>query len=154
VTRVLEHWAGQGYHGRRPKLTSERRKRVAARLAEGFTPEELKLAVEGAELDDWLMGRKKDSPGYRDIETLLRDAAQVEKLRELGEKIRRQRAQRAAADEQDDLDRLMARMPCWAPDPRKSRPVTPEELEGYLKLIAEIGEQRKARFASWGMESA
>jgi hypothetical protein len=154
ANRVLEHWAGQGYHGRRPKLTSDRRKRVMARLAEGFTPEDLELAVEGAELDDWLMGRKEGSAGYRDVETLLRDAAQVEKLRDLGEKLRRQRAAKAAAADEDDIDRWLRVMPPGTPDPRVVGYAPPEEVEKYLQRIAQISAERKARWAHWHEESA
>lgn len=148
--QVLEHWAGQGYHGRRPKLTSDRRKRVVARMREGFTVEDLKLAVEGAELDDWLMGRKQGSPGYRDIETLLRDAAQVERLRDLGTTLRQRRAAKAERSEATDLDRLMATMPPWAPDPRKSELPSPEDLAAFK---ARARRALEARSKAWSMSA-
>ncbi len=57
-------------------------KRLAARLAEGFTVADLKRAADGATRDDWLMGRAQGvrAGGHRDVETVYRDAAQVERL--------------------------------------------------------------------------
>lgn len=84
VEAVLEHWASQPFHGCRPKFTPARYERVRARLAEGFTVDELKAALDGANLDDWLMGREDRSKKvFKDLETHLRDAAQVERLRDL-----------------------------------------------------------------------
>ncbi len=66
------------------KLDTKRKARIAARLTEGFTPENLRDAIIGATKDDFLMGRDKKSPRkYDGIETVLRDAAQVERLIEL-----------------------------------------------------------------------
>ncbi len=82
VVEVLEHWAAKLYPGRKPLFDDKRRKRVKARLAEGFTVERLKRAIDGSLRDDFLMGRRDGSPkgGYRDVATVLRDAAQVERL--------------------------------------------------------------------------
>ena len=82
VASVLDHWASQAYFERRPKETPARRKRVMARLAEGFSEEELKAAISGAARDPWLMGKdpKTNGKAYKDIETILRDAGQVERL--------------------------------------------------------------------------
>ncbi len=82
VLAVLEHWADKLYAGRRVKFDDKRKKRIRARLSEGFGVADLKLAIDGALRDDWLMGRKDGSPkdGYRDVSTVLRDAAQVERL--------------------------------------------------------------------------
>ena len=41
ITAVIEHWIAQPYHPGRVKITSERRKRVQARIDEGFTADEL-----------------------------------------------------------------------------------------------------------------
>jgi len=82
VEAVLDHWAATLYPNAAPKRTLERRKRVRARLREGFTREDLFKAILGARRDDWLMGRdpKARAGGYRDVDTVLRDAAQVERL--------------------------------------------------------------------------
>lgn len=84
VRQVLEHWVKVLYPTASPppKLTEARKRRVKARMAEGFTPEQLVAAITGASHDDWLMGRdpKARRGGWRDVETVLRDAPQVERL--------------------------------------------------------------------------
>lgn len=89
VDVVLAHWASTLFAPhRQPKVTPPRRRRVEARLAEGFTAADLCKAVDGAQRDDFLMGRHPKSAergGYRDVETVLRDAAQVERLIGLAE---------------------------------------------------------------------
>ncbi|MBK0432725.1 phage replication protein, partial [Klebsiella pneumoniae] len=58
-------------------------KRIKARLAEGFTADELCRAISGAKGDPWLMGKNPSKKRYDGVETILRDAAQVERLRDL-----------------------------------------------------------------------
>ena len=88
VREVFDHWALKLHPGQTMKFDEKRRKRIKARLAEGFTVADLKLAIDGALKDDWLMGRKDGTPknGYRDLKTVLRDAEQVERLKELAPK--------------------------------------------------------------------
>jgi hypothetical protein len=88
VTEVLRHWQtaverpGWAIEGRG---SEKRRSRVAARLDEGLTVDELKAAADHVRNDPWLWGTKQDSPagGYRDVQTVFRDRAQVERLRDL-----------------------------------------------------------------------
>ncbi len=81
---VFECWRETVWKGR-AVLNAARRARIASRLAEGFSVDDLKDAARGALKDDWLMGRKEGARpgGYRDIETVFRDAAQVERLMRL-----------------------------------------------------------------------
>lgn len=48
-----------------------------------WTPDELKLAADGALLDDWIAGRARNSPGYLDAKTVFRDEKIVQDLRDL-----------------------------------------------------------------------
>ena len=74
------HWSGKGP---KPKFDSKRRSRIQARLRE-HDAATLKAAIRGALADDWIMGRDpKSRRSYRGIETILRDASQVERLAEL-----------------------------------------------------------------------
>jgi hypothetical protein len=85
VTEVFQNW--QAEHGKqRSKLDAKRRARIRARLAEGFSVEQLCKAIRGAKRDSFLMGQDPKSPRVFDgLETILRDAAQVERLIALAE---------------------------------------------------------------------
>ncbi len=83
---VFAHWARVLC----PKaiFTKDRARRIATRLAEGFTAETLCKAVDGVVHSDWHMGRDPGSHGrdYRGLETIFRDAGQVEKFVALAER--------------------------------------------------------------------
>lgn len=77
--RVFECW--QAEHGHRgAKYDRKRRSRILARLAEGFSAQELCQAIRGAKRDPFLMGKNDGARVYDELHTLLRDAAQVERL--------------------------------------------------------------------------
>ncbi|PWD66529.1 replication protein [Pectobacterium parmentieri] len=82
IKEVFSHWQAQHNHPT-SKLDPKRRKRINARLEEGFSVAELCKAISGAKYDAWLMGKNPSNRRYDGIETILRDAAQVEKLRDL-----------------------------------------------------------------------
>jgi hypothetical protein len=80
VRDVFERWRQDTGHYK-ATLDDKRGRRIAARLREGFTPDELALAITHRRNDPWLMGETERSTRvYDDIETLLRDRAQVERL--------------------------------------------------------------------------
>lgn len=83
VKRIFEFWKKVMKHPQ-SKLDNKRKVRILARLREGFEPEQIRDAILGALKDDFLMGRDKHAGRkYDGIETVLRDAAQVERLIEL-----------------------------------------------------------------------
>lgn len=84
---VFQHWVAVFRKDpMRTKLNDARRRKIAARLQEGYTVDDLCLAITGATKDDWLMGRDPRSKGYTDLVTILRDGAQVERLASNGRK--------------------------------------------------------------------
>jgi hypothetical protein len=84
ILRVFEVW--QAEHGKpKAKLDGNRRGKIRARLREGFTPDRLCLAIRNAKNDAFLMGDNEHGKRYDDLKTLLRDAAQVERLEALTE---------------------------------------------------------------------
>ena len=91
---VFEFWKATHCH-QRARLDAKRQRRIQSRLREGFSVRDLKQAIYGAKFDDFLMGREaRSSRVYDGLETLLRDAAQVERLIELYEKRRPKIAKR------------------------------------------------------------
>lgn len=83
--RVFDLW--QQTHMPKAKCTKQRLDRIRKRMADGFDADTLCAAILGALKDDWLMGRAHGARpgGWRDIDTILRDAAQVERLSALVE---------------------------------------------------------------------
>lgn len=85
ITEVLTEWrtaSGMSRAHIEGPMAKKRRTRIRARLREGWTLDDLSLACIGMTRDAFLMGtdpRSKDG-GYRDVETVFRDASQVERL--------------------------------------------------------------------------
>ena len=79
IMRVFEFWKANTDHGR-AVLDRKRSSRIAARMRDGFTPERLMVAIANRRNDPFLMGANDTGRVYDGIETLLRDAAQVERL--------------------------------------------------------------------------
>lgn len=84
VARVFEFWRQDTGHYR-TTLDSKRRGRIKARIREGFTYERMTAAIVNRRNDPFLMGQNDTGRVFDGIETLLRDAAQVERLEELSE---------------------------------------------------------------------
>lgn len=79
---VFDFWVSET-NRRNPKFDAKRQKRIRARLDEGFGVGELIEAIRNAKHDAFLMGDNDRKQVYNDLHTLLRDAAQVERLRDL-----------------------------------------------------------------------
>lgn len=87
VQRVFECW--RDLYSPRARLDAKREKRIRGHLTRGgFTADELIAAIRNAKNDPFLMGQNDTGRQYLGIETLLRDAAQVERLRDLTEPLR------------------------------------------------------------------
>lgn len=82
IRSVFEFWQ-QTHDHRGAKLDSARTQRIRARLREGFTPDQLKKAIANAKLDEFLMGKNDRNRVFDGLETLLKNAAQVERLEAL-----------------------------------------------------------------------
>ncbi len=83
VIRVFAFWQKDTGH-EKAKLDAKRAKRIRARLDDGFTPDELEAAIRNRRNDAWLMGEDpKSTRSYDELDTLLRDVPQVERLRDL-----------------------------------------------------------------------
>lgn len=74
--QVFEYWRSELKP--RAKFDAKRRARIAARLKEGFTVEQLKTVVEKAKASPHHSGKNDRGRTYQDIHTIFRDAAQVE----------------------------------------------------------------------------
>lgn len=82
IERVFDFWRRHTDH-LRAVLDRKRSARIASRLREGFTVERLCAAIANRRNDPFLMGANDTGRVFDGIETLLRDAAQVERLEKL-----------------------------------------------------------------------
>lgn len=70
----------------RAKLDSRRKSRIRARLREGFSVDDLKKVIDGVLLSPYHMGDNATNTVYDGIQTIFRDAEQVEKFTALASK--------------------------------------------------------------------
>src|SRR5512139_1722275 len=77
VEDVLDYWLTQtGTKPRSPKVIDAFRKRIASRLADGFTPADLKRVVDFAKWDDWY----SEKGYFRQPDVIWRNAERVESI--------------------------------------------------------------------------
>lgn len=74
VAEVFEHWASKLSSRKKPRLGNARKRKISARLKDGFSVGELKLAIDGVASDDFLVKN-----GYTSIEMIFRHEDNVEK---------------------------------------------------------------------------
>lgn len=79
-TAYLDSWEREVGKGVKPKFSAKRKAYVASRLKEGYTVEELVLAVTGWEHSDWHKGDNPQGKPYNEFERFVKTAEQVEKF--------------------------------------------------------------------------
>lgn len=79
VSEVFDYWARELGH-ERAKLTSDRRRKVSARLAEGYTVAQLKAAIDGIKNSPHHMGKNDQGVVYDDLELICRSGSHVERF--------------------------------------------------------------------------
>lgn len=82
VEIVIEH-----YQDRHPKAKpgSAERKKIQARLSEGFTVEDLTKAIDGCHLSPWHSGENEQGKKYQSLELIVRDSAKVNEFMSIAE---------------------------------------------------------------------
>ena len=82
VVRVFAHWQ---IAMNKPEhiLDAKRRKAIADRLRDGYSVEQLMLAITGCAQSKWHAGQNKSSKAYQDIELICRDASHVDSFIEI-----------------------------------------------------------------------
>jgi len=88
VSKVWDHYVATFWSGRgvSPKLSEQRRKLIAAVVAEYDVDVVLK-AIEGCSLSEWHMGGNPSGKRYVSIELILRDPEHVERFSDLADSI-------------------------------------------------------------------
>ena len=80
---VFNHWLEVMGKGPRHKLTSDRRRKIDARLKEGYTVDEIKRAVTGCTYSAWHMGDNPAKKEHNGIGVICRNGEKLEEFRDL-----------------------------------------------------------------------
>lgn len=101
IQQVFDHWkqAGGPLQPSTVKLTEDRRRKIGARLAEGYTVQQLTTAVDGFLADPWHTGSNPGGKRYTDLTTLLKNAAKVDAGLALAAQARKAAEQQQVHDE-------------------------------------------------------
>ena len=85
---IFEYWKRVFNKNNNVRLTAERRKKIKARLQEGYSIEDIKTAIEGCSRSDFHMkkGEYKLRPGpiYNDLVLILRSGSKLEQFMQIG----------------------------------------------------------------------
>lgn len=79
ATEIFDYWKIKMNHPN-SKLRDDRRRVVKARLKDGFTVDEIKLAIDGCKLSPHHQGANDRQTVYDDLELICRTASQIEKF--------------------------------------------------------------------------
>jgi len=85
INNIFIYWQEVHKH-KRAKLDTNRQKKIAARLKDGYTEEEIKDAIDGCKLSPHHMGKNDSGTVYDDIELICRDAKHIDLFRKCKEK--------------------------------------------------------------------
>jgi hypothetical protein len=79
VAEVFEYWRGR--MSPRARLTGDKRAKIKARLAEGYTVDQLKAAVDGCARSAFHMGRQPGQPQkHNSVDLIFRNGSNVERF--------------------------------------------------------------------------
>lgn len=89
VREVFEHWRVAMGHPT-AVLTPKRERLVRARLKEGYTPEQLRAAIDGCRASEFHRGKNETATVYDDLALICRDGEHVEQFLKLRPRARAQ----------------------------------------------------------------
>ena len=90
IDLLFDYWKEQFKHPR-ARLDQKRRTKIRLRLEDGYTIDDLKLAIDGCRSSPFHLGQNDRNQVYDDIELICRDAPHVDRFIALGEKIAEKR---------------------------------------------------------------
>jgi len=80
VAEIFSHWVSVMGKTGAAKLTPKRRKCVQARLREGYTPDQIKIAIDNCRADPWSMGENDRHTPFNDLELICRSGEKLERF--------------------------------------------------------------------------
>lgn len=97
---VFDHWIEAMQPQRRPKFTDDRKRKILARLNDGYPPDTLIAAIDGCASSDWHMGRDHANDvahggkKYNSIGLIFRNGDNVERFAEMRPQVERPTAKK------------------------------------------------------------
>lgn len=79
ITRIFRYWA-EIMNYKRARLDEKRRRAVNGRIKEGYSEEDLRLAIEGCYLSPFHQGDNESNARYDDLTLICRDATHVDRF--------------------------------------------------------------------------
>jgi hypothetical protein len=156
--RVFAHWVKARGKRNGAKLSPERRKKIAQRLKDGFSEQQLCQAIDGVARDSW-----EDRPKHDDLVVILRDASHVEKFIDLATQFRAR--PQPASDEQvsarsaaeAERDALRAQLIAAAEAKKAARAAMPAAEREALEAAEKAAREAKyaaLRAGTWSEKAA
>lgn len=87
IEEVFNYWKTTMQH-ERARLDAARSKVIKARLENGYSVEDLKMAIDGCAKSDFHMGQNSRGQKYDAITLILRDADHVDKFLDIAQNLR------------------------------------------------------------------
>lgn len=122
IAAVFDHWRKIMGH-ERSRMDTARQTVIRKRLSDGYTVEDLMLAIEGCAASAFHMGENERGQRYDSLTLILRDADHVDKFIRAAEAAHRILAERAQ-ERAHEVERMAQR--------------TPEQIEAARKLLASV----------------
>lgn len=127
MNEVFDHWKMIMGHAR-ARIDSKRETVIKGRLKDGYTVEDLKLAIDGCAACAWHMGANDRNTRFDSITLILRDADHVDKFITYGEEAHRVALARIARQEQQKVEESQA-----------NSPVTEAKMAQVREMLAKSG---------------
>lgn len=83
IGALFSHWQDRMVSPR-SKLTPNRRDKIRARLREGYTPKQLRQAIDACAASDFHLGQNDRGQKYNDLTLIFRNGENVERFLEMG----------------------------------------------------------------------
>lgn len=122
IQAVFDYWRQIMGH-ERARMDAARQTVIRKRLADGYTVEDLMLAIEGCAASAFHMGENERGQRYDSLTLILRDADHVDKFMRAGETARRALAERAKEQQKEAA---------------QTAPRTPEQIEAARRALASV----------------
>jgi uncharacterized protein YdaU (DUF1376 family) len=75
---IFNYWVGVMGKSNTAKFITKRERAVKARLKEGYSVDDIKLAIDGCKRSPWHQGQNNDHKVFDDLELICRDGAKLE----------------------------------------------------------------------------